>query len=155
MDNRRTLGGTNQSAEFIRMDSSTVPLLDLKTDDALETTFPSVTCNQKRRLLKDLNNRCTEMMEFLGTQYDILRALDALVDEIEQAIAPVNGAQPDGLEMWIAEAQLDSYPSGTRPPLAKLQEFILEQLENPNIDQQDIRETLLHYAQAVEFEHSE
>lgn len=84
MDNQRTLGGTNQSAEFTRMDSSTVPLLDLKTDDALETTFPSITCNQKRRLLKDLNDRCIETMEFLGTQYDILRALDALVDEIEQ-----------------------------------------------------------------------
>ena len=67
----------------------------------------------------------------------------------------MNGAQPDGLEMWIAETQLDSYPSGTRTTLAKLQKFILEQLENPDIDQQDIRETLLHYAQAVEFEHSE
>jgi hypothetical protein len=154
MDDQRSLDGTNQSAEFTTMDSSPVQLLDLKTDDALETTFPSVTCNQKRRLLKDLNDRCTETIEFLATRYDMLRALDALVDEIEQATAPVNGAQPDRLEMWIAETELDSYPSGTRTPLAKLQEFILEQLENPNINQQDIRETLLHYAQAVEYEHS-
>jgi len=154
MDDQRTLNGNSQSAEFTTMDSATVPLLDLERDAAFETTFPSVTCNHKRQLLRDLNDCCTETVEFLATRYDVLRALDALVDEIEQATAPVNGAQPDGLETWVAETKLGSYPSGTRTPLAKLQEFILEQLENPNTDQQDIRESLLHYAQAVEYEHS-
>jgi hypothetical protein len=152
MDDHQTVKGTDPVTGQ-RTARHPSPLLELATARDVETTFPSVTCDCKRALLEALNERCTETMGMIATRYDMVRALSRLVNEIEQAAAPVNGAQPRGLESLVATADLDTYPTGTRTPMVKLHEFILEHLQDPDVDQQDLREVLLLYSRAVEFEY--
>lgn len=134
-------------------DQDEEPLLLLDQPGDVEVLFPSADSDEQELLIA-FNDLCTEIMQSFGVvRYDVLRALDYLVNEIEHAAAPVNGAQPNGLEAWVETTDLATYASGTRTVMVKFQEWLLEQLDDPAVDQQVLRDVILDYGRAVEYEH--
>lgn len=154
MEEQQTLTrGPTASVGGAPPDSEVEPLLPLETPADVEVTFPSAD-PEEQSLLIAFNDLCTDIMNSFGVvRYDVLRGLDYLVNEIEQAAAPVNGAQPNGLQVWVETTDLASYASGTRTVMVKFQEWLLEQLDEPEVDQQVLRDVILDYGRAVEYEH--
>lgn len=128
------------------------PLLDLSTETALEVTFPSVSSASMQSLLKEFNSMCTELLSTLTvSRIDVLRALNRLADGVEQSTAPVNGIQHNELIAWLSETDPEQHPTGTRTAMARFQKFLLEKLE-AGTKQAQLRQAVLHYTQAVEYE---
>ena len=151
-DKRRAERRAADSESAVDEEQEISPLLDLSTETALEVAFPSVSSASMQSLLKEFNSVCTELLSVLTvSRVDVLRALDRLADGVEQSTAPVNGIQHNELVVWLSETDPEQYPTGTRTAMARFQEFLLEKLE-AGTEQSQLRQAILHYTQAVEYE---
>jgi len=137
-------------------DSETDELLGLNEARDLEILFPTVQDEHKLQLLRGLDDVCSSTIQTHSvTRFSMLTALGRAADAIEDATAPVNGVQHQGMADWLQDTTFKQYASGVRLAMLKLKKFLLRQLKAPSVDQQLLRETLLEYVQAVDFHESQ